>query len=75
MKNSNDLVSVYRVYETIKAELIKGLLEAEGIPCFLKADNAGGSLSYFTTTTGIEIIVNKKDAEEAYKIIHDNGSQ
>ena len=67
MKNSNDLVSIHRVYDTIEAELIKGQLEAEGIPSFLKSDNAGGSLSYFTTTKGIEIIVNK----EAYRIIQD----
>ena len=75
MKQSNDLVSVHRVYEAIEAELIKGLLEAKGIPCFLKADNASGSLSYFTASTGIEIIVNKEDLEKACNIIQNNESR
>ena len=75
MKQSNDLVSVHRAYETVEAEMIKNKLEAEGIPCFLKADHAGGSLSYFTATAGIEIIVNREDAVEAYQIIQGKESQ
>jgi S-adenosylmethionine hydrolase len=71
MENSSKLVSVYKVYDSIEAELMKSKLEAEGITSFLKADNAGGSLSYFTATLGIEIIVREEDVEEAFKIIQE----
>lgn len=68
--SSNDLICIHRVYEIIEAELIKSHLENEGIPTILKADNAGGSLSYFTSILGVEIIVRKEDAERAYQHIH-----
>lgn len=68
-ENSNELISVYKVYDSIEAELIKGQLESEGISSFLKSDNAGGVLSHLTITSGIEIIVRKEDAERAYGII------
>ncbi|MFN0065040.1 MAG: putative signal transducing protein [Chlamydiales bacterium] len=66
MKHESNLVSIHKVYDSIEAELIKSQLEAEGIISFLKSDNAGGSLSYFTATLGIEIIVRKEDAERAF---------
>ena len=75
MKNAWDLVSIHKVYDTIEAELIKSQLESEGIASFLKSDNAGGSLSYLTSTLGIEIVVRKEDAEAAYKIIRDKQSE
>ncbi len=65
----SDLVSVHIVYDTIEAELIRGLLESEGIASFLKSDNAGGTLTFLTPTTGIEIIVSQEDAEKATKLI------
>lgn len=71
MGNSlDDLVCIHRVYETIEAELIKSHLEVAGIPAILKADNAGGSLSYLTSILGIEIIVRREDAERAHHYIH-----
>ncbi|MCC5831943.1 MAG: DUF2007 domain-containing protein [Chlamydiales bacterium] len=74
MDHSSDLISVHKVYDSIEAELIRGQLESEGIASFLKSDNAGGSLSYLTTISGIEIIVRKEDAERAYVIIQDRRS-
>lgn len=74
MENSSDLVSVHKVYDSIEAELIRAQLESEGIASFLKSDNAGGSLSYLTTTTGIEIIVRKEDVKRAYEIIQERQS-
>ncbi|MCH9611356.1 MAG: DUF2007 domain-containing protein [Chlamydiae bacterium] len=71
MKEANEFVSVHRAYDTIEAELVRGLLGAEGIPSFTKGDNAGGSLSYLTNTSGIEILVNKDDAQRAQQIIQD----
>lgn len=69
MENANTLVSVHKVYNSIEAELIKSLLESEEIDCFLKSDNAGGTLSYLTETLGVEIIVRKEDAERALNTI------
>lgn len=74
MDHSGMLVSIYKVYDSIEAELIKSQLEAEDIVSFLKSDNAGGSLSYFTATIGIEIIVHKENAEKALKIIQSGRS-
>lgn len=74
MKHDVSLVSIHKVYDAIEAELIKSQLEAEGIISFLKSDNAGGSLSYFTAVLGIEIVICKEDAEKASKIIQNRQS-
>ena len=74
MKNSRDLVSIHKVYDTVEAELIKSQLDSEGIANFLKSDNAGGSLSYLTFSIGIEIVVRKEDAEVASRLIRERHS-
>ncbi|MCH9628211.1 MAG: hypothetical protein S4CHLAM2_18670 [Chlamydiales bacterium] len=74
MTQSSDLISVHKVYDSMEAELIKSQLESEGIDCFLKSDNAGGSLSYLTASTGIEIIVRSEEAKQASQIIRERHS-
>lgn len=69
MKQGNNLVCIYKVYDSIEAELIKSHLESEGIMSFLKSDNAGGSLAYLNSILDIEIIVLKEDVEKALEII------
>lgn len=69
MASADDPVCVHKVYDTIEAEMIRGWLEVEGIDAFLKSDNAGGALTYLTTTIGIEIMVRNEDAEHAYQLI------
>ncbi len=69
-KSSDDLICIHKVYEAIEAELIKSHLEVEGIPAILKGDNAGGTLSYLTSSLGIEIIVRKEDVTRALQYIH-----
>ncbi len=47
MKGKSDLVEVYKAKSDMEAQVIKGLLESYGIPCFLKA-NAAPSVHIFT---------------------------
>lgn len=47
MKGKSDLVEVYKAKSHMEAQVIKGLLESYGIPCFLKA-NAAPSVHIFT---------------------------
>ncbi len=47
MSRDKKLVEVYRAASEAEAQVIKGLLESYGIPCFLKS-NAAPSVHMFT---------------------------
>ena len=68
----NDLVSVYIAHGQVEAQLIKSLLEAEGIPTMIAQEGAGAA---YGLTVGIlgnaEIFVREKDADEAKKLIEE----
>lgn len=56
------------------AELIKGALASEGIPCIIQGENINrlyGGISAFP----IKILVNEEDKEAAMAIIAENGSE
>jgi len=64
------MVEVYRAAGEIEAQVIKGLLESYGIPCFLKGDAA--RTIYGLTVDGlgeVRIMVQESMAEEARRLI------
>ena len=64
------LVDVYRASGEAEAYIIKGKLEANGIPCLLRS-NAARSVHMFTVDGmgEIKIAVNESMAEEARQVI------
>ena len=64
------LVDVYRASGEMEAQVIKGLLESNGIPCILRSD-ASSSVHTFTVDGMGEVAVAVLEslAEEAKRII------
>ena len=54
-----------------EANLIKGRLESEGIPCILTNETMSG----YPPTEGVQILVSDADLDEAKAIISDASSQ
>jgi len=68
----NDLVSVYIAHGQVEAQLIKSLLEAEGIPVMIAQEGAGAAYGLTVGILGIaEIFVREKDADEAKRLIEE----
>jgi hypothetical protein len=65
----DEIICVCQVSNSMQANLIKAHLESEGIPCYLKSDDAGGAMPQLTYTNGIEIMVKENDRNEAMSII------
>jgi hypothetical protein len=64
------MVEVYRAAGEMEAQVIKGLLESYGIPCFLKGDAA--RTIYGLTVDGlgeVKIMVRESMTEQARKLI------
>lgn len=64
-----DIICIHKTYNSQTADLLKARLESAGIPCYLRSDNAGGSLPYLTALNGIGIMVRAEDEEEAAEIL------
>ena len=60
---------VARVSTSIEAELIVGMLRANGIEAWVSADDAGGLEPQFQLTAGVRVLVPAGDAVEAYRLI------
>ncbi len=66
----NNLVSVYIAHGQVEAQLIKSLLEAEGIPVMIAQEGAGTAYGLTVGILGIaEIFVREQDAEKAKEVI------
>lgn len=65
----SDRVVAAVVGSTIEAQLVVGLLEANGIPAVLSADDAGGQDPALDVTDGVRIFVDSSDLEVAQAII------
>ena len=63
--DASELVKVYTVTDAAQAEIIKGALESEGIPCELGGEGQGG----FTGILAIDLMVRSEDVKLARKII------
>ena len=68
--DSEDLVTVFTVGNSIKAEIVKNALEAEGIRCFL--ENANQADLQNLITMDIKIQVPAPDAARARELIEEN---
>ena len=70
MSNSRKMVEVYRAAGEMEAQVIKGLLESYGIPCFLKGDAARTIYGFTVDGLGeVRIMVQESIAEEAKRLI------
>jgi len=70
LSNSQKLIEVYRAWGELEAQVIKGLLESNGIPCLLRGEAA--RTIYGLTVNGIgevKIMVWESMAEQARKLI------
>ena len=75
MSRSEKIVGVYRAVGEAEAQIIKGLLESNGIPCLLKS-NAAPSVHVFAVDGlgEVEVMVKESRAEEAKRLIGEGGS-
>ena len=71
MSKKDNLVEVYKARTGMEAQVIKGLLDSFGIPCFLKA-NAAPSILTLTTDglAQVQIMCLPEQAEEAKELIN-----
>jgi Putative prokaryotic signal transducing protein len=65
-----DLVPVYSAADPITAEIIKNMLDAEGIRCFIDGENQAQLTGL--TTMEIKILVEPERADEARKLIEEH---
>ncbi len=62
---SEELVEVYTLKNPSLAEIIKGMLQSEGIPCFIDNNTQAGLTGILDAT----IMVRAADADRAKKLI------
>ena len=68
--DEEDLREVARVWEQTEAEIIKGFLESEGIPCFFRGQILHSLYPIFVDGLGeIKIFVLAKDYEAARELL------
>jgi hypothetical protein len=63
-------VVVGKYENEIDAEVAKGHLRASGIPASIIKDDGGGMLPSLQSTEGVQVVVDKTQAEKAKKILH-----
>ena len=69
-KKPEKLIPVYCAKGELEAQVIKGLLEASGIPSLLQSHAARSIHSFIMDGMGeVKIMVNAEQAEEAKRII------
>ena len=70
MSNSEEMVEVYRARGEAEAQIIKGLLESNGIYCLLKS-NAAPSVHMFAVNGmgEVKVMVKGSIAEKASRLI------
>jgi len=70
LNKGEELVEVYKAAGEAEAQIIKGLLESNGIPCLLKS-LAAPSVHVFTVSGmgEVKVMVLESEAEEARKLV------
>jgi len=64
------LITIDNFPDNISANLAKGILEAEGIPCYLKNDSIIGIRPELSVAfSGISLQVKEEDAKKAKEIL------
>jgi hypothetical protein len=71
--NEEEIVSIYKVEDELTGNMLKALLEKEGIPAILRSFQIPSYDSVMTLAVGAwgDIQVMKKHAERAIKIINE----
>ena len=70
MNKNQELIEVYKAAGELEAQVIKGLLESYGIPCFLKSHAAPSVHMFAVDGMGeVKVMVRQSGAEEAKKLI------
>ena len=70
MSQSNELVEVYVARGETEAQIIKGLLESNGISCLLKPSSSPSVYVFTVDGLGeVRVMVWEKDAKEARELI------
>lgn len=65
----SDFVCVYQTFDAMEANIIKARLENEGIPCYLRTNDASGTLPNLGLIQGgIQILISPKDLDTYKKI-------
>ena len=71
-ENKEKLVTVF-TGTTWQAELIKGMLDTNGIPCAIMDETIGAiTSSYAGTESNVLVVVNEEEKEKALDIIKEN---
>jgi hypothetical protein len=65
---------VVRASSTTEAELIVGMLEANGIAAAVSADDAGGLEPQWQLTQGVRVLVAPEDTAEARRLVAEASS-
>lgn len=60
---------IYSAPSLPEADIVKSLLESKGIHCSIWDENIGTSYPPVTFSSGIRLVVDEKEYEEAKKII------
>ena len=63
------------VSSAIEAQLIVGLLEANGIEARASSDDAGGQEPQWQLTQGVRVLVADEDREDAQRLISEQTDQ
>lgn len=70
MTTNDHIVTFETYYDPMLAEIIKGKLEANGIPCFIADESMGTMIPIYNQAIGgIKIKVFERDMEKAREII------
>ena len=67
--NLDDAVVLETFYSRIEAEMAAGLLESEGVPAMVMADDAGGAYPSLQFVRGVRLMVAAADRYRALEIL------
>jgi len=63
------LVAIRTFMNSIDAELARSALEAAGIDCMVRTDDAGGQEPQLQMTGGVQVLVRAENATEAEAVL------
>ena len=67
--DDENIIVVKTFMSEFEAEIAKGMLEEEGIECYVSSDDTGGMRPHLQLTLGVRLIVMEKDLQRALEIL------
>ena len=64
------MVNIYTARDSIEANIVKGMLEANGVPAYIAGEYLQGGIGELAALDFLHISVNDEDVDRAKKIIH-----